>query len=159
MADLKGAIARLIEEKDLNLCLECGKCSGICPMKDFYEGYVYNRSPRGVVERLLDHPENIYDESLWYCLTCQKCSELCPSQIDFQGFMTELREILLRHGHDGYALFCPSCGRYIMPRKEFQYLQKEQDGGKLGELLSVCVHCKKGRYVETIHRVSPWPKG
>ncbi len=156
--NLKMAIEQLVAQKKLNLCLECGKCSGICPMKDIYEGYVYQRSPRGVVERLLSHPENIYDESLWYCLTCLKCSELCPSKIDFQGFMMELRELLLEHGHQKFALFCLTCGGYIMPKKEFEYLQKGERGEKMGELLSVCERCKKSHYVHTVYRVSAWPK-
>ena len=158
-SDLKRAIEQLIWEKNLNLCLECGKCSGICPMKDIYEGYVYQRSPRGVVERLLAHPENIFDESLWYCLTCLQCTEVCPSTIDFQGFMTELRDLLLQHGHSDYALFCPICGSYIMPKKEFEYLQKGEGGEKIGELLSVCDRCKKNHYVDIVYRVSSGHKG
>ena len=158
-SDLKTAIEKLILKKNLNLCLECGKCSGICPMKDIYEGYVYQRSPRGVVERLLSHPDHIYDESLWYCLTCLKCTEICPSTIDFQGFMTELRELLLQHGHIEYALLCPTCSSYIMPKKEFEYLQKGEGGEKIGELLSVCDRCKKNHYVDILYKVSSGHKG
>jgi Fe-S oxidoreductase len=157
-SEVKTRIEQLIVSKYLNRCFECGKCSAICPMKDFYGGYVYERSPRGLVERLLFEPEEIYDESLWYCLTCQKCTALCPCGIDFQGFMTELRELLLQRGYNEYALFCPICDSYIMPKKEFEYLQKGPDGEKVGELLSVCERCKKNSYVDTLYKLASWPK-
>ena len=156
---MKTEIVRFIQENGLNYCLECGKCSAVCPMLDFYGEYAYDRSPRGVVERLSLDPEGIEDEeALWYCLTCQECTFFCPSGIDFQNFMIELRGLLIERGHKKYAIFCPSCGSYLMPRKEFEYLQKEADGGRLADLLSVCSRCKKGRYTETLYRMAPWHK-
>jgi len=69
-------------------------------MLDFYGEYEYQRSPRGVVERLSLAPDDIEEEeALWYCLTCQECTFFCPSGVDFQGFMMALRELLLQRGH------------------------------------------------------------
>ena len=127
-------------------------------MLDFYGEYVYDRSPRGVVERLSLVPENIDDEALWYCLTCQECTFFCPSGIDFQSFMIELRELLLETGYKKFALFCSICGSYLMPKKEFEYFQKDPDARKTSELLSVCGRCKKNNYVENVHRAARWPK-
>ncbi|MCP4667864.1 MAG: 4Fe-4S dicluster domain-containing protein, partial [Deltaproteobacteria bacterium] len=104
--ELKAGIEELIKAANLNLCLECGRCSAICPMLEFYGEFVFNRSPRAVVERLLFDPDDIYDESLWYCLNCQKCTAFCPNGIDFQGFMTGLRELLLRKKKKKHAHFC-----------------------------------------------------
>jgi len=155
--DIKTDIKQQILEHNLNCCLECGKCSAVCPMLDFYGEYEYQRSPRGVVERLSLAPDDIEEEeALWYCLTCQECTFFCPSGVDFQGFMMALRELLLQRGHKKYAVFCPVCGSYLMPKKEFEYLQKDQDKGKhLGDLLAVCPRCKKNDYAEVLHRVAP----
>lgn len=147
---LKTEVERLVQENNLHFCLECGKCSAICPMLNVYGGYLYDRSPRGVVERLSIDPENLGDEVLWYCLPCQACTFLCPSGVNFQSFMTELRELLLRHGYRKYALFCPQCGRYFLPKAEFEYIQKMVDGRKMGEYLSICPECKTFKYMETL---------
>jgi Fe-S oxidoreductase len=110
------------------------------------------------VERLTFDPEKIDDEALWYCLACQECTFFCPSGVYFQSFMTDLRVLLLEKGHKEYALFCTICGRYLMPKKEFEYLPKGPEGKRTGELLSVCPQCKKNDYLETLHRLARWPK-
>lgn len=156
--DIKTAIRHSIQKNNLNFCLECGKCSAVCPMLDFYGEYVYQRSPRGVVEWLtLSPPDSVEDEeALWYCLTCQECTFFCPSGVNFQDFMMELRELLLQRGHKKYAVFCDVCGSYLMPKKEFEYLQKDPNkGGNLGDLLAVCPRCKKTGYAEVLHRMAP----
>ena len=158
-ADMKTKIKQIVLENNLNYCLECGKCSAVCPMLDFYGEYVYDRSPRGVVERLSLDPEDIEDEEgLWYCLVCHECTFFCPSGVNFQGFMTELRELLLQHGYRNHAVFCHACGSYLMPKKEFENFQKILEGDKTGELLSVCPRCKKNSYVETLYKLALWPK-
>ena len=146
----------MIRANNLNLCLECGKCSSVCPMLVLYGNYNYDRSPRGVVERMsLNDPGTLDDETFWYCLTCQECSFYCPSGVDFQNFMMALREILIAQGLKKFAVFCPTCGVYLMPKKEFEYLVKDSDGRKTGELLSICPRCKQKNYTETLRRVAP----
>ena len=73
--------------------------------------------------------------------------------------MMALRELLLQRGYDKHALFCPVCGSYIMPKKEFEHLQKGESAEKIGELLSVCERCKKSSYVDTVYRVCSGHKG
>ncbi len=148
--ELKG----IVERRGLHLCLECGKCSAVCPMLDFYGEYNYERSPRGVVERILFDPEVFSGEALWYCLTCRECTALCPSGIDFQDFMMELRQLLIRHGHTEHALFCDICGAYIMPKRELEQLEKMPEGKNTGELIRVCEKCKKDRHARLLRRVA-----
>ncbi len=155
---MKSRIRQFVRKNNLNYCLECGKCSAVCPMLDFYGEYVYDRSPRGVVERLSLDPENFDDEALWYCLACQECTFFCPSGVNFQDFMTELRGLLLANGHTRYAVFCEVCGGYLMPKKEFENFQQILDRGETGKLLSLCPQCKKNSYMETLYKLALWPK-
>ncbi len=151
--DLKKKIDSLIKTHNLNLCLECGKCSSVCPMLNLYGEYLYDRFPRGVVERMSFDPHRIDDEALWYCLACDECSFFCPSGVNFKNFMMALREYLIRHGHKDFAVFCPDCGVYLMPKKEFEYLVKDSKYIKTKDLLEVCSRCKQKNYTETLRRV------
>ena len=72
--------------------------------------------------------------------------------------MMELRDCLIEHGYKKYALFCPLCDSYLMPKKEFEGFEKNLNGGKISELLAVCPKCKKDNYVETLYRLAPLHK-
>ena len=153
--ELKRTVERFIKRYGLNLCLECGKCSSVCPMLNLYGEYLYDRCPRGVVERMSFESDRLEDEALWYCLTCDECSFFCPSGVDFKNFMMALRDYLIEHGLRGFAVFCPQCGVYLMPKKEFEHLVKDSGHIKTKDLLAECARCKQKRYTETLRRMAP----
>ena len=75
------------------LCLDCGKCSSVCPITiHLVDGYT---SPRLLVETAVSSGEDpvLEDPLLWSCLTCQRCSEICPSLVDFSSFIQDARQI------------------------------------------------------------------
>ncbi len=75
------------------LCLDCGKCSSVCPITiHLVDGYT---SPRLLVETAVSSGEDpvLDDPLLWSCLTCQRCSEICPSLVDFSSFIQDARQI------------------------------------------------------------------
>ena len=153
-SDLKKEIQGLMGKHHLNLCLECGKCSAVCPMVNFYGEFVHTRCTRSVVERLCFDPESIADEALWYCWACMECTFYCPSGVDFQNFMIGFRQLLVSHGHSEYAHFCKACGTYLMPKKQLEYLEAtfgDTNGNQ--ELLYECPNCKKGRVADSMARV------
>ncbi len=151
---LRTEIQTLMDKNHLNMCLECGKCSAVCPMVAFYGGdFVYRRSSRSIAERLCFDPNGIYDEAIWYCLACRECTFFCPSGVAFQDFMMELRELLISNGHKAYAHFCSKCGGYMMPKQQFNTLQKNLNG--TGDLLFECPNCKRNRQAEVLRRFSP----
>ena len=152
--ELKTEVEKLLLANNLSFCFECGKCTAVCPMLDFYGEYDYARSPRGVVEGLALDPEKTDDEALWYCLTCQACTFYCPCGIDFQTFMTELRELLLEHGFKEHAFFCSACGNYFMPKKEMEYIKKILNGKRSCDFVDLCPKYRKKDYSETIHRLA-----
>ncbi|HEX7320828.1 MAG TPA: (Fe-S)-binding protein [bacterium] len=82
-------ISDAIRSSHANLCLECGKCTGICPVSRFNRGYsprlLINRSLRGVSADLLK------DKNIWTCLTCQLCDEQCPAGVKFVDLIQSIR--------------------------------------------------------------------
>jgi heterodisulfide reductase subunit D len=94
-------IDRIIREKSLYQCLECGKCTAVCPRRLTGKEY----SPRllahkAIVER---EDEAFIENAVWECLTCEICSERCPSGVEFSGFILEMRELLAEtKGLKGY---------------------------------------------------------
>lgn len=152
--DLKEQILALIDANHLHLCVECGKCSAVCPMVHFYGEYVPNRCTRAVVERLRFGSDFLGDEALWYCWACKECTFFCPSGVDFQGFMTGFRQVLVSHGYREQAHFCETCGTYLMPKKQLECLEVTLKDKPNKELLYECPNCKKGRYANVLHSVA-----
>ncbi|MGA2404259.1 MAG: (Fe-S)-binding protein, partial [Syntrophobacteraceae bacterium] len=71
-------------------CLDCGVCTGSCPVSRVLPSF----SPRLIVEKALLElgDELLKDKDLWSCLTCGRCFERCPTNINFPEFMRNLRE-------------------------------------------------------------------
>ena len=82
-------------------CLECGKCTSICPVASYNPGY----SPRKMVEEALLGLEDdlIHAPSLFSCLTCAACSTFCPSEVDFPLFIRGVRGIAAKEEECGHC--------------------------------------------------------
>jgi quinone-modifying oxidoreductase subunit QmoC len=52
----------------LKSCIQCGTCSGTCPVAEFMESNTF-----------------------WYCASCFHCTVRCPSEIDIAGLMYALK--------------------------------------------------------------------
>ncbi len=82
-------------------CLECGKCSAVCPITR-WEGREYT-SPRLLVEKAIEgRRDEVLDDLLfWSCLTCKRCSQLCPSDVHFSEFVRDARSLARGEGRAG----------------------------------------------------------
>ncbi len=89
----------IIKETKTFYCLECGKCSGLCPVSRYNPAY----SPRVMVENALLGLEDdlVYNRELFSCLTCYACSPKCPSDVDYPGFMRQARAMASNAGEHG----------------------------------------------------------
>lgn len=77
-------------------CLECGKCTAICPIARFDGGF----SPRVTAGRALArHDEALLrDERLWTCINCLQCNGVCPAGVDYSALTTAVRVAARRRG-------------------------------------------------------------
>ncbi|UCF05284.1 MAG: (Fe-S)-binding protein [bacterium] len=104
-------------------CLECGKCTAVCPISRFNESY----SPRRMVaEGLFYGADGLVDDRLlWSCLTCQLCSQRCPVDVRYSEYMRDVRAEAVSLGKMGN----PSHGgalHYIMEIATSPKLKQER---------------------------------
>jgi heterodisulfide reductase subunit C len=72
-------LSRLLDEKKLSFCQDCGSCTGSCPIARVLPGE-YN--PRRLLQRVShDLIGLLHDEELWLCAWCYRCTERCPQGI------------------------------------------------------------------------------
>jgi len=85
-----------IQDCHLNLCIQCGTCTGGCPVKF--------RSPlnmrRLVRETFITaNPASVFKRpELWACTTCSTCSLRCPAGVKNVEMIMGIRNLLARQG-------------------------------------------------------------
>ena len=96
---------KLIRETNAYSCLECGKCTGTCPVARYSNTF----SPRQILTRSIhdSHPDAYQIADLWSCLTCKRCDEVCPSDIKYIDFIQLIRQF---HGVENREGTCSHGG-------------------------------------------------
>lgn len=89
----------IIQETKTYYCLECGKCTSICPVARYDSAF----SPRQMIENALlgFGDELLLNKELFSCLTCYTCQQKCPSDIDFPVFVRKARSLAQDNGQHG----------------------------------------------------------
>ncbi len=90
-------INELVNKTKAYFCLDCGVCTGSCPVSRVFPEF----SPRQIIERSLYELEEFSDDSIWNCLTCAQCSVRCPADINFPEFIRLMRDEAHSLGFDG----------------------------------------------------------
>ncbi|PLX40045.1 MAG: hypothetical protein C0608_10100 [Deltaproteobacteria bacterium] len=94
LSDIEGVT--LAERFELAACLQCGRCTGGCPMsirsplnsrKFLYESLI-----REDGEALLER------EEVWDCTSCRTCSSRCPRELDPAMVMRAVRTVKIEGG-------------------------------------------------------------
>jgi heterodisulfide reductase subunit C len=93
----KEFLSRVVEESGQNLtaCIQCGKCSGGCPIASAEVG-----GPRRLIARIQYGAKRqaLEDPTWWYCVACGTCMTRCPVEINMYRVATALCEIAEREG-------------------------------------------------------------
>ena len=76
-------------------CLQCGKCSGSCPIASETVG-----GPRRLIARILSgmKAQALRDPTWWYCVSCGSCASRCPVEINMYEVSTTLCEMAEEEG-------------------------------------------------------------
>jgi Fe-S oxidoreductase len=83
-------------EEKFRACIQCGVCSGSCPM-----GEAMDFAPRKAVKMLLEHrfDEVVNSNTPWLCVACHTCAARCPSQLQISdGLFPALRAAVMTAG-------------------------------------------------------------
>ncbi len=85
----KKAVDSIVSDTGAHDCVECGKCTSICPVakldKDFSPRLIVLRALEGVADSLST------DRDIWACITCEMCNSMCPYKVDYSGFIQGMR--------------------------------------------------------------------
>jgi heterodisulfide reductase subunit D len=83
-------VKQLIDDTGAFDCVECGKCTTVCPVAKLDPNF----APRTVVLRAMEGiVDNIAkDRDIWTCTTCEQCNSMCPYKVDYSGFIRGMRE-------------------------------------------------------------------
>jgi heterodisulfide reductase subunit C len=78
----------------INTCIQCGTCSGTCPVADFMD-----QTPRRIIGMI---NANLKEEVLgcntyWFCASCYHCTVRCPSKIDIAEVMYAVKRYSIWH--------------------------------------------------------------
>jgi len=88
-------IEREIKDTNIRLCLDCGKCTVVCPVAQYDPAF----NPRLIAQRRLSqNSHGSRDETIWSCLSCYMCVERCNYHVKFPKFIHALRAESLAEG-------------------------------------------------------------
>ena len=92
----KEEVKQIIEDTGAFDCVECGKCTTVCPIATFDPNF----APRTIVLRAMEGlVENIAtDRDIWTCFACEQCNAMCPYKVDYSGFIRGMREEAAKYG-------------------------------------------------------------
>jgi len=86
---------QLPEGEKLKECIQCGTCSGSCPVS-----FAMDYTPRQIIAMLrADMIEEVLkSDTVWICASCYLCGARCPAGINFTDFMYHLKRFGIKYG-------------------------------------------------------------
>jgi len=118
--------------KDVMTCLQCGNCTGVCPISlkiDYKTRNIIKCCQFGLKKYTLG--------TQWVCATCYRCYEHCPADLNPAEVMIALRHIAIREGIippfiKTAAINLVKYGQSVKPDPEIDKVRKELGLEKIG---------------------------
>ncbi len=99
------AIQLIKQNPSLYPCLQCGTCTGKCPVSIFTEGeYNSRKLIQWILKGLKDKVVIDMEPNVWQCTQCYTCAENCPQHVKLPDIILFLRNKLAERGEapDGF---------------------------------------------------------
>ncbi len=87
------AIRKLPGCERIHSCIQCGTCSGTCPLS-IYMDYTPRRIVQLVREGFKD--DVLSSKTIWLCASCYSCTVECPQQVKITDVMYSLKREAIR---------------------------------------------------------------
>jgi quinone-modifying oxidoreductase subunit QmoC len=116
-------IAALPGCEKLFSCLQCGTCSGTCPLS-IYMDY----TPRRIINLVREgfREEALSSQTIWLCASCYSCAVRCPQKIQITDVMYSLKREAIKS-----RLF-PK--RFAIPALSREFYSMVSRGGRSSEM-------------------------
>lgn len=121
-------------------CVECGKCTSLCPITkenpDFAPRLIVVKALEGLAEQVTGARD------IWVCLTCARCSAKCPYKVNYTEFIRGMREVARKGGN------APACSEGGLMNSLANLMAKEGvKQNRLGWLDDSIKVAEKGEYL------------
>ena len=90
-----GVIASIPGGEKLYDCIQCGTCSGMCPLSPYMD-----YTPRQIVAMIRAgfRGEVLASYTTWLCASCYSCTVECPKEIKITDIMYAAKRLAIREG-------------------------------------------------------------
>lgn len=123
-------VANTPRGKGVLLCIQCGRCSGSCPVARL----TTEHNPRRLMEMIILglRSEVILRQLPWYCLSCFTCLDRCPQGGDIGEVMFAIRNLAVKEGNVPAGVIIQArnlinTGRVINPTRRM-LIEREKRG-------------------------------
>ncbi len=111
--------------KDVMTCLQCGNCTGVCPIS-----LKIDYKTRNIIKCCQFGLKKYIFGTRWVCATCYRCYEHCPADLNPAEVMIALRHIAVREGIippfvKTAATNLVRYGQSVRPDEEIDKIRKE----------------------------------
>jgi len=88
-------IAKLAYGEKLFSCIQCGTCSGTCPVSHYMD-----YTPRRIIAMVREgfRDEVLNSRTIWLCASCYSCTAECPREIKITDVMYALKQEAIARG-------------------------------------------------------------
>jgi Fe-S oxidoreductase len=90
---MQGKTKMLVEKYNLYGCIQCGSCTGGCPVS-----LRSDLNPRSLVYRSVLQDDVSGDPEIWECTTCSTCKDRCPKGVSPLDLIVGIREGMVERG-------------------------------------------------------------
>lgn len=107
-------------------CLQCGACSGICPIATYMD-----YTPRRLINMVREgfKYEVLHSRTAWLCASCYSCTVNCPAGIHIADVMYALKRLAIKEGTHPR--------RFPIPALAQEFQKNVQRSGRINEIAVV----------------------